>query len=108
MDPMPLDRRLFARFPVKLPAKVAANPFPREINAEILDLGMGGAKMQVRLPLDSAIRLSFELGGVRCVFEADVVHQSEDSDPDRLTYGVEFRSNPEMEAALRRLLPPKR
>jgi len=108
MDPIPLDRRLYARFPVNLPAKVAAKPFPHEIGAEILDIGMGGARMRVRLPLDSAVRLSFDLSGVRCVFDADVVHQSDDSDPDRLTYGVEFRSNPEMEATLRRLLPPKR
>ena len=105
--PIPLNRRLYARFPVRLSAKVSARPFPHEIHAEILDISLGGALMKVHLPLDNDIRLSFELGGTRCTFNATIAHQVPGADDQQPTYGVEFHPDPEMEMTLKRLLPPK-
>lgn len=102
------NTRLYARFPVQLPAKVAARPFPREINAEILDIGVGGALVRVGPPLDGEIRLSFQLDGTRCAFDALIVREAQSpAGSDRMTYGVEFRYDPEMESRLKSLLPPK-
>lgn len=103
----PLNRRLYARFPVRLAAKITPKATGKEIEAEIRDISLGGALVAVDVPIKNEVRIRFSIDGVSCVFDAYVVREAEGPREVWLLYGIEFHPNPEMEKTLKGLLPPK-
>lgn len=102
-----INRRLYARFPVRLP--VSLSPVPgQELKGELFDIGMGGALVRSPVPIGPAeIRCRFALDGVELTFDAYIVRTADNPRESGLMYGLEFHPNPEMEQRLKGLLPPK-
>jgi len=96
---------LYERFDVDLKVAIISKPSDRKVEADIINLGMGGALLRVRAVLETEIRMTFQSGGVECVLDAYVIRRDEDAnDQDHAIYGVEFHPNPEMEKRLKKLL----
>jgi len=108
VPPPLINRRLYARFPVKLKAKIVVKDSGKELDGEVLDVSVGGALLRVSGALVGDIRVSFNLDGVDCAFDARVVRSA--SKPklgEKPKFGVEFHRDVAMQERLKSLLPPK-
>ena len=103
-----LNRRLYARFPCKLPVMITLGPGTFELHGEVHDIGMGGALLRSPVPLNTKeVRVRFTIEGVECIFDGYIVRSVDNPRESGLFYGVEFHPNPDMEHKLKGLLPPK-
>lgn len=100
------SRRVHARYKCRFPSRVGSDP-RKPLEAEIIDISMGGVLLMTRAPIDSGwMPLEIVVGKQALLVEAKVVHSStrDPKDPELKHYGMMFRLNENSETRLKVIL----